>query len=101
MQAMLDSGISTRRGVMCAHREPTYAQEAWLCGAEIEGCPHSSMSCHRLRESEHAQDRAIILPLFHELTDNEQRHVAHALREACVRSVETTARSEVGLSLAV
>jgi hypothetical protein len=28
MQAMLDSGISTRRGIMCSHREPAYAELA-------------------------------------------------------------------------
>ena len=24
MQAMLDAGVSTRRGIMCSHREPAY-----------------------------------------------------------------------------
>ena len=32
MQAMLDAGIATRRGIMCAHRESAYQIEAWSCG---------------------------------------------------------------------
>ena len=32
MQAMLDSGIATRRGVMCAHRQPAYPAGTWAAG---------------------------------------------------------------------
>ncbi|MDH7487658.1 MAG: DegT/DnrJ/EryC1/StrS family aminotransferase [Anaerolineae bacterium] len=83
MQAMLDAGISTRRGVMCAHREPAYAQEPWSCGTGPGDCDCPPGTCARLRESERAQDRAIILPLFHEMTEAEQDAVVAALREAC------------------
>jgi perosamine synthetase len=89
MQAMLDAGVSTRRGVMCAHREPAYAREPWTCGSGPQGCacPREGQegegSCDRLRESERAQDETIILPLFHELTEAEQGTVAGALRAAC------------------
>ena len=75
MQAMLDAGVSTRRGVMCAHREPAYAREPWAAGPS------------GLVESERAQDRGIILPLFHELTDEEQETVAAALGSACAAGV--------------
>lgn len=71
MQAMRDSGVSTRRGIMCAHREPAYAREPWLAGPS--GLPRS----------EEAQDRGLILPLYHELTADEQEMVTRALREAC------------------
>jgi perosamine synthetase len=71
MQAMMDAGVATRRGIMCAHREPAYASEPWLQGPL------------GLRESERAQDRCILLPLFHELGVEEQERVAQALREAC------------------
>lgn len=71
MQEMLDSGISTRRGIMCAHREPAYSIEAWSCGSD------------RLTESEQAQDRAIILPLFHQMTEQEQDRVVEVLKTVC------------------
>lgn len=65
MQAMLDAGVATRRGVMCAHREDGY-KNGWS-----------------LPNSEFAQDRRIILPLFHQMTDAEQAQVAEALKKAC------------------
>lgn len=83
MQRMLDAGISTRRGVMCAHREPAYAQEPWSCGVGPDDCDCPPGTCARLRESEKAQDQAIILPLFQEMTEAEQDAVVAALREAC------------------
>jgi dTDP-4-amino-4,6-dideoxygalactose transaminase len=83
MQAMLDQGIATRRGVMCAHREPAYAQQAWSCGQGPGPCGCAPGSCKRLVESERAQDRTIILPLFHEMTLDAQERVAAALRQAC------------------
>ena len=67
MQAMLDAGISTRRGIMCAHREDGYKN-----GHDFE-LPHS----------EFAQDRRIILPLYHQMTDEEQITVAEMLKKVC------------------
>lgn len=83
MQAMLDAGVATRRGIMCSHREPVYAQEPWSCGKGPGGCGCSANQCSRLLESERAQDHCILLPLFHQMTDEEQDHVADVLREAC------------------
>ena len=74
MQKMLDAGISTRRGIMCAHREPAYQQEAWLCGAS-QACQCKAGKCDRLGESERAQDFAVLLPLFHQMTDQEQDQI--------------------------
>ncbi|MBD2308316.1 DegT/DnrJ/EryC1/StrS family aminotransferase, partial [Chroococcidiopsis sp. FACHB-1243] len=71
MQAMLDAGISTRRGIMCAHREAAYQSEAWSCGGD------------RLTESEQAQDRTIVLPLFHQMTEEEQERAIAVLKTAC------------------
>ena len=65
MQAMLDAGIATRRGIMCAHREDGY-RNGW-----------------ELPNSEFAQDRRIILPLYHQMTDEEQLQVAETLKRAC------------------
>jgi dTDP-4-amino-4,6-dideoxygalactose transaminase len=67
MQFMLDRGVATRRGIMCSHREKAYA--------EIP-CPWP------LPESEKAQDHSIILPLYHQMTEEEQIHVVGVLREA-------------------
>jgi perosamine synthetase len=67
MQTMLDAGVATRRGIMCAHREEAYANNV-------------SMSLPR---SEDAQDRCIMLPLFPQMTDAEQDGVVSELKKAC------------------
>jgi dTDP-4-amino-4,6-dideoxygalactose transaminase len=67
MQTLLDHGIATRRGVMCAHREPAYPPGSWR-------------SAGALSESERAQEESILLPLFHLLTRDEQEFVASELR---------------------
>ncbi len=83
MQHMLDAGVATRRGVMCAHREAAYQAEAWSCGEGPGACGCDVRTCRRLVESERAQDRAVILPLYHEMSDDELTWVADALRQAC------------------
>jgi perosamine synthetase len=83
MQAMLDQGVSTRRGVMCAHREDAYGHADWSCGSLPGDCSCASGTCLRLLESEKAQEQAIILPLFHQITDEEQNRVVDSLRRAC------------------
>jgi perosamine synthetase len=62
MQRMLDAGIATRRGVMNVHRESAFPPGTWRAGSALE-------------RSEEAQDTAVILPLFHQLTDADQDRV--------------------------
>ena len=69
MQAMLDAGVSTRRGIMCSHREEAYGNFPLR---------------HQLPYSEDAQDNCILLPLFPQMTPEQQNHVASALHEACL-----------------
>jgi perosamine synthetase len=83
MQAMLDAGIATRRGIMCAHREPAYTHETWSCGQFEKQCTCDYGTCDRLYESEQAQEHAILLPLFHQITEAEQNYIAESLRNAC------------------
>ncbi len=83
MQMMLDAGVSTRRGIMCAHRELAYGIEAWSCGIDGDACDCKQGNCQRLTESEQAQDRAIVLPLFHQMTEQEQNRVVELLKTAC------------------
>jgi dTDP-4-amino-4,6-dideoxygalactose transaminase len=70
MQAMLDQGVATRRGVMCAHREGAY-----------RGRPPRFPLPH----SETAQDRCILLPIFTGMTEGQQDQVAEALKGALSR----------------
>jgi dTDP-4-amino-4,6-dideoxygalactose transaminase len=74
MQALLDRGISTRRGIMCAHREPAYQQQPWR-------------SPGTLRASEQAQETAVILPLYHELSLADQEYIVEQLRAAVLAQV--------------
>jgi dTDP-4-amino-4,6-dideoxygalactose transaminase len=86
MQRMLDEGIASRRGIMCAHREPAYSDPAsWRCARPT--CAPSK-HCPNLIESEKAQDSGIILPLFSQMTEHQQERVAAALRAACSAKVK-------------
>lgn len=69
MQLMRDGDIATRRGIMCAHREPAYEKEKWRAVGP-------------LTQSERAQEECILLPLYHQLTDQEQKLVASRFRSA-------------------
>jgi dTDP-4-amino-4,6-dideoxygalactose transaminase len=76
MQALVDAGVSSRRGVMCAHREPAYAQEPWIAGPS------------GLRQSERAQDEVVILPLYPGMTAAEQDLVVQALAAALAEAAK-------------
>lgn len=82
MQSMLDAGVATRRGIMCSHREAAYPRGTWSCGVEPGSCECAAGSCQRLRQSEDAQDRTVILPLFPQMSFEQQDQVVAALRGA-------------------
>ena len=65
MQALLDQGIATRRGIMCSHREAPYSGDKQR---------------HDLRLSEDVQDHSILLPIYAQMTEDELVRVADALR---------------------
>lgn len=69
MQSMLAAGASTRRGIMCSHREDAY---------------HGLGVRFPMSESEAAQDRCILLPLYTGMTDDIQQRVSSALRNSLV-----------------
>ena len=71
MQFMMDHGISTRRGIMCSHREPAYAET------------HRDI---RLPVSEAAQDHSICIPLYAQMTASDQDRVCQALALALARN---------------
>jgi dTDP-4-amino-4,6-dideoxygalactose transaminase len=97
MQSMLDADVSTRRAVMCSHREPAYMlHEPWRCGATpTAGCDHGAGVCARLVESERVQNDGVILPLYDQMTDAEQDQVAAALLVA-LRDQAGRSRVEAG-----
>jgi dTDP-4-amino-4,6-dideoxygalactose transaminase len=66
MQALLDAGISTRRGVMCSHLEPAYASEMRAA----------------LPNSERCMSRGLILPLYPNMTGADVVRIADALVSA-------------------
>ena len=69
MQFLLDGGIATRRGIMCSHREPAYQHHPWRAGSPL---------C----ESEAAQDKALLLPLYPQMTFLDQEQVVERLQAA-------------------
>lgn len=72
MQHMLDEGVATRRGVMNTHREPAYPAGTWrAAGPLVHG--------------ERAQDTAIVLPLYHQMTEDDHDRVVASLVRAVGR----------------
>lgn len=63
MQALLDRGVSTRRGIMNIHQEPSYAD----------------LGSYQLPHSEAARDSSLLLPLYHTMTEEEQQYVIDQL----------------------
>ena len=63
MQALLDAGIATRRGIMAAHLEPAFA--------DVPAPP--------LPVTESLTRRSLILPLYHGMTEAELARVADTL----------------------
>ena len=82
MQLMLDAGVASRRGVMCSHRETAYPNETWACAGKMDGCDCGVGYCKTLRVSEECQDQSIILPLFPQMSFEQQDQVVFALRNA-------------------
>jgi dTDP-4-amino-4,6-dideoxygalactose transaminase len=68
MQALLDRGISTRRGIMNAHQEPAYSGGA---GAMVP-------------KSEAARDEVLLLPIYDALTGDDLGYVIDCLRELAI-----------------
>jgi perosamine synthetase len=69
MQALLERGITTRRGIMNSHQEGAYASEGWIL-------PHS----------EAARDAVVLLPLHTLMTADDQEYVIEALRTLAARA---------------
>ena len=66
MAHLAAAGISARRGIMAAHRQPAHAHRDHL----------------PLPVTERLTDRTLILPLFHQMTASEHARVCDALRTA-------------------
>ncbi|ETX28748.1 DegT/DnrJ/EryC1/StrS family aminotransferase [Roseivivax isoporae] len=76
MQAMLDRGVATRRGIMNMHQEAA----------------HGDLPTVKLPRSVSARDTAILLPLYAQMTDADQDRVLSVLDSslAAVRRRRTT-----------
>ena len=86
MERLLADGIASKRGVMCTHRSPAYAAIPWSCGHHAETCTCPPGTCTRLRESELAEDRSVMLPLYPGLSEADQDRVVAAMASACRRA---------------
>jgi len=71
MQALLDAGIATRRGVMSIHREACYLER---------------FGRQSFPESEAASDQCVCLPLYTQMTDAEIEQVAAAVHRHAPRA---------------
>ena len=69
MRRMLTAGVATRPGVMNAHREAAYPAGSWRAAGD-------------LRNSDLARDSSVMLPLYPQMTDDDQDNVVRALESA-------------------
>lgn len=77
--AMASAGVTIKSGVMCSHREPAYQD---LSSFRVSGS---------LLHSEEAQDRCVLLPLYSQMTEEDQDRVVRTFRSALTESLEKTA----------
>ena len=89
MQALLDHGISTRRGVMNIHLEGAYSDR------------NSHRAATSLVRSASAQQQTIILPLYAQMTELDVARVVEALRGALAEAVTAEARVQRDLDVAL
>jgi len=66
MQEVLNRGVASRRGIMAIHREPPYVQQNWE-----PLLPLTSL----------VTDTALVLPLFYEMSEEEQDYVIECLEQ--------------------
>jgi perosamine synthetase len=69
LRLLADAGISARRGIVAAHLEPAY----------VDAKPS-------LPVTERLTSRSLILPLFHQMTDSQQKHVVSVVVAALANS---------------
>jgi perosamine synthetase len=82
MQALLDQGIATRRGVMCSHREAPYSGDKQR---------------HDLRLSEDVQDHSILLPIYAQMSEDDLVRVTDALRRELLGFSNSKGKSDARL----
>ena len=75
MQQLLDKGIATRRGIMLSHKEPACAD----------------LAPQLLPASEAASGCSLLLPLYPQMTDDEQQQVLDAIDEIAMLHSRTAA----------
>lgn len=66
MQSLLGAGVSTRRGVMAIHREAPYQDPRWE---------------ESLTVTNDVTENSVVLPLFHDMTREEQDYVIGCLHQ--------------------
>jgi perosamine synthetase len=76
LQLLAAADISARRGIMAAHLEPAYADRP----------------SRPLPVTEHRTANSVILPLFHDMTEEEQDRVVAVVRSAAHRPVAKASR---------
>ncbi|MEI1250665.1 DegT/DnrJ/EryC1/StrS family aminotransferase [Rhizobium aouanii] len=79
MQALLDQGISTRRGVMNIHLEGAYSDQS------------SHRAATSLKRGVAAQRQTIVLPLYAQMTDLDIIRVVEALRSSLAEAASLPA----------
>jgi dTDP-4-amino-4,6-dideoxygalactose transaminase len=70
LEALLYQGVSARRGIMASHTEPAYRE---------------AVAGLSLPVTEKVTSRSVILPVFHQMTEGDQRRVISALRDVLQR----------------
>lgn len=68
---LAEAGVSARRGIMAAHRQPAYRSQ--------------DTGQVNLHQTERLNDRTLILPVFHELSDEDLNRIISTIQSAALR----------------
>jgi dTDP-4-amino-4,6-dideoxygalactose transaminase len=71
MNSLLEWGVATRRGIMASHREAAYRDPQWE---------------QSLVETNAATEQCLILPLYHQMTLEDQDYVVECIERIAAGS---------------
>ncbi len=74
-----ERGVALGGGILNAHQSAAYAQRQWGCEAPVCDCEKGR--CQRLSASERARRQTALLPLYHDLTDDDIGQVAQVITD--------------------
>ncbi|MCA9562366.1 MAG: DegT/DnrJ/EryC1/StrS family aminotransferase [Myxococcales bacterium] len=87
IRQMNERGVSCRGGIVNAHQTSAYQDRGWGCSQQE--CPRYGL-CPCLRTSERVSARGLMLPMYHAMSEGQQRRVVAELEAALANPGEVS-----------